>query len=271
MVSSVSSEESLAGGWQTEVRRVGDIVLHSPKPQSSTVIALLVHLRDIGFDGSPHPIGDGFNIDGHAQLEYVEGATPHPGPWNDDDAWRLGDLLRRVHHATASFVAPHDPVWQPWFARTLPGEHRVIGHGDLGPWNILKRPNERLVLIDWDNAGPVGAPWELAQLVWLNAQLHDDDVAVRSGLPSPEERIRQAAAIVDGYRLAPSERQRFADTSIEIAIRTARDEAVQAAVTPDTTSPDARGFPTLWAVAWRARAAAWMVEHRAQIHAAIAP
>ena len=265
----MSSDEVLAGGWQTVVRRVGDVVQRSSRPQSPTVIALLGHRRDSGFDGSPHPSGSGFTVDGDEQLEYVDGVSPRPGPWNDDDAWRLGDLLRRLHDATASFIAPHDPCWQPWFARALPFGHQVIGHGDLGPWNILKRPDNRLVLIDWDNAGPVGAVWELAQLVWLNAQLHDDDVAVLSGLGSAEQRIGQAAAIVDGYRLAPAERRCFADSLVELALRSARDEVIQAGVTPDTPSPDVRGFPTLWAVARRTRAAAWIADHRSEITAAV--
>lgn len=257
--------ESLEGGWQTDVRRVGDVVTRSAKPQSRTVIALLRHLRDHGFDGAPRPVGDGFTPDGREQLTYVEGSSPHPGPWPDEDAWRLGDLVRRLHEATATFVPPADATWQPWFARALPSDRTVIGHGDLGPWNILKRPDGQLVLLDWDNAGPVGAVWEVAQLVWLNAQLHDDDVAGLAGLPPAQERLRQAAAMVDGYGLARRDRQHFGDRLIELAVRCARDEAIQAAVTPDTASPDPRGFPTLWAVAWRARAAAWMLDHRSVI------
>jgi len=262
---------SLEGGWQTDVRRVGDMVTRSAKPQSRTVLALLCHLRDHGFDGAPWPVGDGFTPDGREQLAYVEGSSPHPGPWPDEDAWHLGDLLRRLHEATASFVPPADATWQPWFARSLPGDRTVIGHGDLGPWNILKRPDGQLVLLDWDNAGPVGVIWEVAQLVWLNAQLHDDDVAGLAGLPPVQDRLRQAAAMVDGYGLARTDRQHLGDHLIELAVRSARDEAIQANVTPDAASPDARGFPTLWAVAWRARAAAWMLDHRTFIQKALDP
>lgn len=149
--------EPLDGGWQTDVRRTGDVVTRSAKPQSRTVIALLRHLSDHGFDGALRPVGDGFTRDGREQLAYVEGSSPHPGPWPDEDAWCLGDLLRRLHEATASFVPPVDATWQPWFARALSSDRTVIGHGDLGPWNILKRPDGHLALLDWDNAGPVGA------------------------------------------------------------------------------------------------------------------
>jgi hypothetical protein len=259
----MSENRPLVGGWQTEVHRAGDCVLRSPKPQSRTVLALLRHLHNVGFNGSPRPVGDGFSSDGREQLEYVDGQTPHPRSWTDEDAWQLGDLLRRLHDAATSFIVPPDATWQPWFARALPGEPRVIGHGDLGPWNILKCTDGRMVLIDWDNAGPVAAVWDLAQLVWLNAQLHDDDVAVQAGLRSPAERAQQAAAILDGYRLGRAARGDFVDYLVEVAVRSARDEAVQANVSPDTPSPDGRGFPTLWAITWRARAAAWLLDHRA--------
>jgi hypothetical protein len=263
------TEEPLPGGWQTEVHRAGDLVFRSPKPQSRTVVALLRHLRDVGFDGAPRPVGDGFASDGREQLEFVEGQSPHPRPWPEDMLGALGDLLRRLHDATSSFRAQDPAVWRPWFARGLGGHDPVIGHGDLGPWNILTRPDGRLTVLDWDNAGPVDATWDLAQLVWLNAHLHDDDVAAIEGLGSAAERARHAALIVDAYRLASRERATFVDRLIELAVRSAREEAVLASVGPDTASPAQDGYPILWAVAWRVRSAAWMLDHRALLHAAI--
>ena len=69
----MSDEESLTGGWQTDVRRLGSVVTRAAKPHSPTVMALLRHLQGRGFDGSPRPIGDGFTPDGREQLEYVDG------------------------------------------------------------------------------------------------------------------------------------------------------------------------------------------------------
>ena len=43
---------------------------------------------------------------------------------------------------------------------------------------------------------------------------------------------------------------------IEYAIRDSAAEAIQAHVTPD------RDSTALWAIAWRARSAAWMIRHR---------
>ena len=86
--------------------------------------------------------------------------------------------------------------------------HRVRP-GDLGPWNILARDGEPVAIMDWDDAGPIGHVWDLANVVWLNAHLHDDDVAALHGLPSAEDRMRQARLILDGYRLAARDRIGF--------------------------------------------------------------
>ena len=98
------TEEALDGGWQTDVRRVGDVVLRSAGPQSRSVMMLLHHLDAVGFGAAPRPVDDGFAPDGREQLTYMGGVSPHPYAWSDDAAWRIGDMLRRLHAATASFV-----------------------------------------------------------------------------------------------------------------------------------------------------------------------
>ncbi len=155
-------EQRLDGGWQTTVTRRGDTVLRERSPQSPTVIALLAHLHDRGFDAAPRPIGQGFVPDGREQLQFIEGESPQPSPWSDDAVWQVGQMLRRLHGVATMFVPEGEPRWRPWFARSLRGRHPVIGHGDLGPWNILARDGEPVAFIDWDNAGPVDADWELA-------------------------------------------------------------------------------------------------------------
>ena len=262
-------EVPMAGGWQTEVHQRGEIVLRSAKPQSRTVIALLAHLNDTGFTAAPQLVDDGFSVDGCEQLSFIAAESPQPMAWSDDAVWQVGHLLRRLHQATASFQAPPDAVWRPWFARTLPGTRPVIGHGDLGPWNVLARHGLPVAFIDWDNAGPVDAIWELAQVGWLNAQLHDDDVASLNDLRSPDGRARQLALILDGYQLECSARVGFVEKLIEFAIRSAREEAVNYDVGPDTQSPAPDRFPILWGVTWRARAAAWILDHRQLLDAAL--
>ena len=261
--------ERLEGGSQTEVSRLGDVVIRQHGPQSETVIRLLGHLGDREFEAAPRPVDGGFTIDGDEQLTYIEGSSPQPLAWNDEAAWHIGRLVRELHNATSDFDSGSSPAWRPWFARSLPGSSPVIGHGDLGPWNILDRESLPVAFIDWDNAGPVDAVSELAQVAWLNAQLHDDDVAEFNALPDTATRLAQCAAILDGYELSSDQRVGFVDRMIEFALRSTREEAQTYAITSDTTSPAPDGFPILWAVTWRARAAAWMLDHRSEIERAI--
>jgi hypothetical protein len=133
----------------------------------------------------------------------------------------------------------------------------------------LARDEMPVAFIDWDNAGPVDAIWELAHVTWLNAQLHDDDVAALNELGTASFRALQCRLVLDGYELDTRHRVGFVDRMIEFAVRSVRDEAITQGVAPETTSPAPDGFPVLWAIAWRARAAAWMMDHRSVIERAI--
>lgn len=161
---------------RTEIYRHGDIVVRSAGPWSASVHALLRHLEAVGFAGSPRVVGNGFDADGHETLSYIDGDFVHPRAWTDDGIAALGGLLRRLHAASATFVAPDGAVWQTWFTRSDRSD-AIVGHGDLGPWNIVAREGLPVGIIDWEFAGPVDRLDEVAQVAWLNAQLHDDDVA----------------------------------------------------------------------------------------------
>lgn len=258
-----------SGNQPSKARRRSEVVLREANPSSATVSALLRHYEAVGLTGAPRVVGSGFSSDGHETLTYVDGTSPHPGPWPDDALPALGALLRRVHEAGTTFVPPPDAHWAPWFGRALPGSSPVIGHCDVGPWNVLAQPSGTYALIDWEYAGPVDAVWELAQAAWLNAQLHDDDIADRHALPSPTARARQVRLLLDGYGLARAGRVGFVDKLIEFAVRAARAEAVQQQVTIDSAATSDTGFPVLWAITWRTRSAAWMLDHRALLEATV--
>lgn len=165
--------------------------------------------------------------------------TPCCGTWSDDGIWQAGRLLRALHDATAGFRPLPGTAWQPWpFRADLEAPGTVISHCDAGPWNLAARDGLPVALIDWDTAGPTGRLDEVAGTAWWNAQLHDDDVAERNGLVT---------------------------RMIEYAIRDCAAEAVRAQVTPDSADP-----APLWTLAWRIRAAAWMIRHRALLENAIA-
>lgn len=266
------TELSVPGsGSQASRARLRDgVVYRQPGPWSATVLAFLRHLEQAGFAGAPRVVGSGFAPDGREMVSYVGGSSPQPFAWADDAVGEVGRLLRDLHAAAATFVPAPDASWRPWFGRELPGSRPVFGHCDTGPWNIIASRGRPAALIDFEFAGPVDAIWELAQAAWLNAQLHDDDVAERCHLPGAVARARQLRLILDGYGLPRRDRDDFADKMIAFAIHDARAEAVLAGITPDTASaitPD--GYPTAWAVTWRARSASWMLTHRAMLQRAI--
>ena len=188
-----------SGAQPSKARRRHGVVLREAGPWSATVLALLRHLEQAGFAGAPRVAGSGFAADGREMLSYVPGASPQPYAWSEDAVAGVGALLRELHTAAATFVPPPGACWKPWFGRDLPGSQPVIGHCDAGPWNIIARRGRPVALVDFEFAGPIDAVWELAQAAWLNAQLHDDDVADRLGLPDLTSRARQLRLILDGY------------------------------------------------------------------------
>jgi hypothetical protein len=256
----------LAGGGRNTVLRHGNVVIREAMPWTPAVHALLRHLEQAGYAAAPRLAGSGIDDDGRETLTFVEGEAVPPGPWSLDAAAALGTMLRDLHRATASFRVPAGAVWFPWHGRDLGRPVKVIGHCDVAPWNILTRSGMPVALIDWETAGPVDPLVELAQLCWLNAKLHDDIVAGREHLPPAAERARQLAAIVDAYGLTASQRRGFLGRIIEFAICDTAAEADDAHVTTDMTSHPV----ALWAMAWRARSAAWMIRNRPVLEAALA-
>lgn len=259
-----------SGVQPSKARRRDDVVLREAGPWSATVLALLRHLEAAGFAGAPRVVGSGFAADGREMLSYIPGASPQPYAWSEDAVAGVGALLRELHTAASTFVPPPGACWKPWFGRDLPGSQPVISHCDTGPWNIIARAGRPVGLVDFEFAGPVDAVWELAQAAWLNAQLHDDDVAERLGLPDLGSRARQLRLILDGYGLPAHERRDFVDKMITFAVHSARAEAVEFGVTPQTTAGSTdSGYPFVWAITWRTRSASWMLTNRAHLQRAI--
>jgi hypothetical protein len=274
MATSRSAEVRLtvwgSGGRAPDAVLTDGVILKESGPWAPAVIALLRHLEQAGFAGAPRVVGDGFAPDGRLAVTYLPGASPHPRAWSEQAVEGVGELLRGLHDATAGFVAPAAATWQSSWLRDLGGADPVTGHCDTGPWNIVGRGERAEAFIDWEYAGPVDRLWELAEAVWLNAQLHDDDVAERHGLPDAAARARQARRILDGYGLARAQRADFADRLVEVAVHSARAEAVLAGVTPQSTAAVAEdGYPVLWGIAWRARSASWIARHRALLRRVI--
>ena len=255
----------LSGGGRSVVHRRGNVVIRDAGPWTPAVHALLRHLEDAGFAAAPRLVGSGLDTDGREMLTFIEGEFTQPGPWSLDGAAAVGRMLRDLHQATGSFRPPPDAVWFPWHGRDLGNAVKVFGHCDVAPWNIVAREGLPVALIDWETAGPVDPLVELAQLAWLNAKLHDDLVARLEHLPPLADRARQLAAIVDAYGLTARQRRGFLNQIIEFAICDTAWEADDAAVTQETTAHPVAP----WAMAWRARSAAWMIRHRRILETAL--
>jgi hypothetical protein len=230
----------------------GDVVRRPAGPWTPAVHALLDHLQRAGFSGSPRAVSAG----GEDVVTYIPGESVSPHAWSDEGVFGVGRLLRGLHDATASFMPPPGATWHPWaFASGAPGA--IISHRDTGPWNIVACGGLPVAFIDWVTAGPADLLEEIAATAWLNAQLHDDDIAERQGLPSARARAAQLRYFADGYRLAAAGRRGLVTAMIEYAVLDSAAEAIQAGVTPQAGDCDA-----LWAITCRARSAAWMVRHR---------
>ena len=266
----MAEDEPLAGGWRTVVRREGDRVIRTRNLWSESVVDLLAHLADKGAQWSPQPVDGGFDEHGREMLTFIPGASPQPYPWSDTAVAAVGTMVRELHDALIDFVPRKPTSWMQWLGRELGDTALGFGHGDLGPWNVMAVDGMPSGFIDWDTAGPIDPTWEVAQAAWLNAQLHDDDLAERLGLGDVGARARQLALFLDGYRLASADRIGFVDKMVEFAVHSSRNDAVEHNVTETTTTGVAAdGFPFLWGITWRVKSASWMLRNRATLESAI--
>jgi hypothetical protein len=74
-------------GRATPVLRHGDTVLRPAGPWTPAVHALLIHLENAGFAGSPRVVGSGYDGHGHdatAGFQPPPGAVWHPWPFHSD-------------------------------------------------------------------------------------------------------------------------------------------------------------------------------------------
>lgn len=263
----MQDETPLAGGGRTAVGRRGDVVYRPVEVWTPAVHALLRHLEDAGFDAAPRLVGTGISADGREQTTFVPGTFNHPGPFTDAGLAELGSVIRRLHDATATFVAPADPHWFEWHGREWqsPDGNRIVSHCDLAPWNVVVRDELPVALIDWEFAGPVDELVAMAQACWLNVKLHDDVVAETEGLAPLADRARQLRVMVDGYEMPAAQRRSLVQAMIEFSLSEVAWEADDANVFPGA-EPDVAG---LWGMAWRARAGRWMMRHRGVLENAL--
>jgi hypothetical protein len=178
------TEQALAGGRQTQgIVRVGQTVRRALHQRSDYVHALLRHLEAVGFDGAPRLLG--IDAQGREVLTYLPGEVIIRSPVWLSDA-RLDSaarLIRRLHDATAG--------------SSLAGDQEVVGHGDLGPHNLVFDGDAAVGIIHWDaSVAPGSRLVDLGHAVWCCADVAEG----RSQSPSRVARCGACATPTAGPR-----------------------------------------------------------------------
>jgi hypothetical protein len=267
-------EIPLAGGDVTEgVVQVGKTVRRPRGPWSDSVAAYLRHLEEVGFDGAPRYLG--VDDQGRDVLDFVDGEVPSQPvvePWAGTQGALVGvaRLLRRLHDASDSFVAPDGALWfgddvSIELPTDLPEEPPVdvVSHFDVTPQNVVFRDGEPAALIDFDLTRPGAKLRDVVNTATYWVQLvpaaDRHPAFVEGDVPS------RLAAFVDAYGLSPDERVRFCDVAIHGATRSWHKMQANA---------ELRGGG--WARMWDEgvgdlilRRRAWLGEERAVLEAAL--
>ena len=200
-------EEPLEGGNLSVVVRVGETVRRPTGPWTPAVHALLDHLEAKGFPGSPR--ARGLDEQGREILTFLPGDTigvSHPWPgwsWTDETLDGIARLLRSYHDAVRDFVPPADGHWRLTDRALRPGE--IICHNDVAPYNLVRRANGDVSLIDWDIAGPGPPEDDVAFMACAFVPLHPDAECRNLGVPTSIDRFGRLRRLADGYGLTARE------------------------------------------------------------------
>lgn len=204
-------EIPLDGGNLSIVVRVGDTVRRPAGVWTPAVHALLTHLERAGFDAAPRALG--LDDRGREILSFIPGETVgsrQPWPawvWSEETLRGVGRLLRRYHDAVGTFEQPSATRWRLSEARIGKGE--IACHNDVAPYNLVRRPDGTLALIDWDVASPGAPETDLAFAACAFAPMHTDTHCAALGMQSPNDRIDRLRTLLDSYGL--TERAGFVD------------------------------------------------------------
>lgn len=152
--------------------RVGGTVVRPAAPFSRATHALLRHLWEVGFDGSPRLLAAGPVSETLSYIEGRAGVPPFAEETLTDSALvSVAELLRRYHRAASSF----DPAGHCW-PRPVPPRFRsgLVSHNDVHPANLVFRGGRAVALIDFDLAGPGSAIWDFAAAARSMVPLQDE-------------------------------------------------------------------------------------------------
>ena len=210
----MSAEEPLAGGIANlgKVVRVGDTVRRPASAFTGSIVALLQHFHDVGFEHVPRPLG--IDEQGREVWSFIEGDVPIPPfpAWSMSDAAlvSVARLQRRLHDAAEGFDASTHP-WNDELADPRGGP--VVGHNDICPENVVFRDGEAIAFLDWDFAAPGRALWDVAAVMSMWGPVHDpsDPVPGMEGL----DPFARARLIADAYGMTAAQRAEVPGTFVD--------------------------------------------------------
>jgi hypothetical protein len=202
-----------SGANRGQVARRRDVVLRPWAPHTPAVHALLLHLREQGFEGAPEVVG----IEGDREvLRYIPGDVPIP-PEPPEGGWpvvsmsqliSVARLLRDFHAASATFEPPAGTIWQGGAAS--PFEGTLVCHNDPVPGNVVFRDGTAIALLDFDYAGLSDPIWDVAIAAqhWVPLADPVDFVGEERDGWNAAERL---VAYCDTYRLPRPQLSRLLD------------------------------------------------------------
>jgi hypothetical protein len=171
----MTSTPSLPPEGGDRIRIDGDVVHRPAHPWTPTVHAFLRHLRSEGLECVPEPLG----IENGAEtLRFLPGASGREGWFAQhslEGTTSAARLLRAIHDASVGW---EPPAGARWAAQPVPGPHRVMCHGDPGPWNFVWEGTDAIGLIDWDFLHPAPRADDVAYALRWFAPVRSDEHAL---------------------------------------------------------------------------------------------
>jgi Phosphotransferase enzyme family len=190
--------------WQLvdrDVTFVDDLVLRPVRPWTTTIHALLEHLRGQGLASVPEPVGIDGAVEAVRFIPGDSGVDAWPHQLDEDGVRSAARLLREIHDASRGFTPPGNATW----AIAPQSGSDAICHGDPGPWNMVWDGPRAVGLIDWDLAHPAPAMGDVAYALEHFAPFRSDEVACDTTdghhFPAPPDRRARLSAFASAYGL----------------------------------------------------------------------